>query len=253
MAQQVSLWKRMRSMFRPEAGPGDGNGSPRIALVEPAQEPEGGSAGPLKRVSGSKSTSWRQRRLAKRAQIRETSLRMVALADAMQQHFRRQDQRSAELTDSLERVGGILEQLAESQRSQGEYLRTIAAHTDTAGKHAAALSETLGRVPDSLVNQAEAIRNLARQLEVARESDAQLRQSLQGFGRAVDTLGSSSTVQVEVLERLSTAQGQQQESLTVLVREQSRRFLVVIIVAAVLALGALAALSLALAMRPAAQ
>ncbi|MCK4341082.1 MAG: hypothetical protein KAY37_05085 [Phycisphaerae bacterium] len=186
---------------------------------------------------------WWKRRRARQAQTREVSLRLIELAGAMREHFRRQDQRAVELAGSLERVGGILEQLAEAQRSQGECLRTIAEHTDAASKHAVQLSETLGRVPDSLMTQAEAIRTVARQMELAQESHMQLMHSLQQFGQAVDTLGSSGTAQVEVLQQLNTAQREQHESMTVLVREQSRRFLLIMLFAGILALAGIAALS----------
>lgn len=178
-----------------------------------------------------------------RAPAREASLKLTELADAMEEHFRRQDQRAAELAGWLERMGGTLERLAAAQQAQGEFLRSIAGHAEAASKHSAALATTLGRVPESLLAQAEAIRTVARQLEIGHEADNQLMHSLQQFGRAVDTLGSSGTAQVEVLQRLSNAQGQQHEAFAGLVREQGRRFLALAVIAAVLALAALAALA----------
>jgi acetyl-CoA acetyltransferase len=121
--------------------------------------------------------------------------------------------------------------------------------TEAAGKSTAALNAALGRMPESLASQAEAIRTVARQMEISHESDNQLMHSLQQFGRAVDTLGSSGTAQVEVLQRLNAAQRDQHEALSGLVREQSRRFLVILAITAVLALAVLGALVAAFALR----
>ena len=88
-----------------------------------------------------------------------------------------------------------------------------------------------------------------RQLQVGQESDTQLTQSLQQFGRAVDTLGSAGTSQVEMLQRLNAAQREQHEALVTLVREQSRRFMLILVVGAILAVAALAALALPFALQ----
>jgi hypothetical protein len=237
MAEQVSFWQRMRSILNPGAELRDGPGTNR---------PAGGAL--EKRGIHPGGTSW-WRRPARNAQRQELALRMVELAEALQQHFKAQDTRSAELTGSLARVGGVLEQLAEAQRSQGECLRAIADHTEAAGKSTAALTSALGRMPESLAAQAEAIRTVARQMEIAHESDNQLMHSLQQFGRAVDTLGSSGTAQVEVLQRLNAAEREQHEALSTLVREQSRRFVVILAITAVLALAVLGALVAAFALR----
>ena len=230
MAEPISFWRRVGNLFRPGGDATDGNGA-------------GESSGAITAAAPAQAAGW-LRRPAKAAQAREVALHVAELADAMQQYFRQQDQRAAELAGSLNRVGGVLEQLAESQRSHGDYLRTIAEQTESAGKNAAALTATVSRVPESLLAQADAIRTVARQLEISQEADTQLMHSLQQFGRAVDTLGSSGTAQVEVLQRLNHAQQQQHEAFSALVREQSRRFTVVFAVAAglvVLAVGALAA------------
>ena len=135
------------------------------------------------------------------AQLRIVSERVVALADAMQRHFQQQDAHAAEVAGALGRVGNVLEQLAQTQQAQGACLQTLAAQSESTGKHVAALSDTAGRIPESLLTQAEAIRTVARQIEVGQETDTQLVQSLQTFGRAVDALGAAGATQVETLQR----------------------------------------------------
>lgn len=245
MAAQFSFWQRVGSLFRSDTGLDRGRPT---GAIESRGRLESTISGPRDHGGNHPEPFWR-RHAARSAQARETALRVVELAEAMQQHFRQQDQRAAELAGSLDRVGSTLEQLAAAQRAHGDYLRSIAEHTESAGKNATALTATLSRVPESLLAQAEAIRTVARHLEIAQEADTQLMHSLQQFGRAVDTLGSSGTAQVEVLQRLNAAQHEQQAAMTALVREQSRRYLLVLIITGVLAVGALAALITLVALR----
>ncbi|MEW6249145.1 MAG: hypothetical protein AB1716_00735 [Planctomycetota bacterium] len=226
MGQPIPFWQRVSRLFR--SGNSDHGGVTILAPPSPpAHDPH------ATRASGP-APWWRPQ--ARRAQTLAAATRLTEVAEALQDHFRRQDQRAAELSGALERVGGVLAQLAENQRAQGEYLRTIAEHTDAAARHAAAVTTTLARVPDALNAQADAIRTVARQFEIAQESDNQLMHSLQQFGRAVDTLGTSGNAQVEALQRLSGAQQRQHEAFGALVQEQHRRYLVIVIVSGVLAL-----------------
>ncbi len=250
MAKPGSLWQRVGGLFRPDYPPSAtlSNLAGR-ATVGTTPTPRDGTQRVLAPAPQPQSVSWWQRRQVRQMQMREASRRVVQLADELERYFRRQDERAAELTGSLGHVGGVLEQLAETQRSHGECLRGIAQHTEAGVKHSAMLTETLGRLPDSLVTQAEAIRAVARQLQLGLESDTQLTQSLQQFGRAVDTLGSAGTSQVEMLQRLNAAQREQHDALLTLVREQSRRFMLILVVGAILAVAALAALALPLALQ----
>ncbi len=249
MAATTSFWQRLSSVLRPgvlPTTPSDGDGQPVIVAGADDAEldrPVPGDAG-----GEVQTISWWRRRLARQAQAREVSLHVIALAGALQTHFRSQDEHAADLAQALQRVGGTLEQLATTQRAQGECLQTIAQHTDAAGRQAAALSDTLRRVPESLLAQAEALRTVARNLEISQETDTQLMHSLQRFGQAVSTLGAAGTAQVETLQHLHAAQGEQHVAFAALVRQQSRRFLLVLLVGGVLAVAGLAGLAVTLAL-----
>ncbi len=230
----VSFWQRLAQVFRPDAAT---DGEPMLVEQAPARPARGGELAPS---SG---------RLLKPAAPRDVAVRMIELVDAMQDHFHRQDARALELAGSLDRLGGTLEQLAQTQRSQGDYLKAIAGHSETAARNACAATDTLGRIPDSLLAQAEAIRTVARQVELSQESDRQFIESLQHFGQAVNTLGSAGTAQVEALQRMSAAQVSQHDALVAMAREHNRRFLVVVIALGVLVIAGLTAATVLLALR----
>ncbi len=223
-----SFWQRVGSLFTSQTADVGGFGA--AAVFEPADRTAAAPRSVRPAVGGPPADppptalAWWRRRQERQNQTREMALRLVALADAMQEHFRRQDERAAGMTSALERVGGILEQLAETQRAHGECLRAIAEHAATTQRQTANLSETLARIPDSLLTQAEAIRTVAVQLDVAQETDTQLHHTLQQFSRAVDALGASGAAQARVLENLSAAQQHQHEAVVTLVHDVRRRW-----------------------------
>ncbi len=247
---ETSFWQRVSSVLRPGgrwSATSDGNG--KNGIIQGRNDTTLSPVPTVEPAAGFREIPWWRRRAVRQAQTREASLRVIALADGLQQHFQQQDQRSAELSQSLQRVGTVLEQLAETQRVQGECLRSIATQTDAAGRHAAVISETLRRLPEALSTQAEAIRAVGKHLEISQESDTQLMHSMQRFGQAVGTLSAAGTTQVEALQHLQAAQREQHDAFSALVREQSRRFMAVLLIGAVLAVAGLAALGVTLTVR----
>ena len=241
MSKPAGFWGRFRKMFGAERTPDSGGGVGVIdsVVADAADVPE---APPMDEATAQ--TSWLRR--SGPQQMRDVSQRMVALADSMQDHFERQDERAADLARSLSRVSDTLENLAQSQQSHTDILKAIAAQTEATGKHTAALSDTVGRIPDSLLTQAEAIRTVGDQLQKSQELDGQLLQSLSSFSRAVDALGSAGTAQVQTLQKLSSAQHDQHEAFTALVQEQTKRFVIVLIIAGVVGVASLVGLIIAL-------
>lgn len=235
-----SFWKRVQNMFT--AKPARSEEPDDIG--EGPETPEGDGTG-LDLASG-KESAWRWR---SGPAMRDLAQRMVDLADNMQQYIDKQDQRAADFGGALERVCTTLEQLAEAQRAQGQTLQAIANQTEATGKHTAGLADTVGRIPESLLSQAEAVRTVAQQLEANQQTDAQLMQSLQTFGRAVDALGSAGNAQIESLQKLNATQSEHQEAFATLVREQGQRFMWIIVIAAVLGIASIAALIVALALQ----
>ncbi len=247
MAGHSSIWKRIGSLFTSEtaAMPASTGSGPAVVTAEAVKPAECR----LELSSESGNGSWWRRWPNRKAPAGELAMRFVELSEAMQEHFRRQDARAAELASSLDRVGRVLEQLAQTQQSQGECLRTIAEHAAAAGKNTASLADALGRIPESLLTQAEAIRTVAMQLDLAQETDTQLLHSLQQFGKAIDALGSSGGAQVAALQSLSAAQREQHAAFSNLVRAQTQRFTVALGVVALVGLAALVGLGWLVAVR----
>jgi hypothetical protein len=169
--------------------------------------------------------------------------RVLELLDLMRLHFERQDQRAVELAAGVERVGSTLEQLAGTQRTQGECLASIVGRVEDAARASKGLSSMLAEVPASLQAQAEAVRTVARQMEASRATDAELVGSLQQFSHAADSLRNAGTVQTETLQRLHDTGERQTASLQAFVRQQTRLLLLITGIVVVFGLGAIGTLS----------
>lgn len=234
-----SLWQRLFNHSSVEGIAPSANG------VDGASDLEASTAVTIKRPSASneEKTPWWNRRSERTALVRENAQRAGDLMDAMESHFRTQDERGRQMIESVQNVARVLEQFTEQQRTQGDALRSIAQDVVTARQHTAIVSESISRVPQTLQAQGEALRALGTRLEASREGEERLTQSLQTFGTAVDALRGSSHAQVEMLARLSADEREQRDALTSLVKSQSRALMLISIVGSAVLLLTLAALA----------
>jgi hypothetical protein len=236
MSEPTSFWQRIGRFF--SGGDADGQHVAEAGEARERGAPEQSSA--LDGAPPSQSAGGFLSRL-RRHDSHELQLagyrRMAELMDSLQEHYRRQDERAGRAEQQTERIAGFLQQLAESSRQQQEHVRAMADNVSQSSRHTAGMSESLSLLPPLLQAEADAVRSMVRQMDVAQESDTQLMYSLQKLGQAVEALNAAGAAQVQTLERLSASERQQR------VREQTRRFFVIMVVAAILGVGALAALS----------
>ncbi len=189
---------------------------------------------------------------AGRSELREGYRRTLELMDAMRMHFERQDRRFEQLAAGVDRVAQTLERLEVTARIQGESLSGIAEQSEGANRHAATLAATLLELPASMQAQVDAVRTIARQMEVSSEVSGQLVHSLQRVSHAAETLRDTNATQLTSLQQAIAGEGKRHEALTGFIREQSRRLTVITIVAAaagIIAIGGLVTMTVLLLAR----
>jgi chromosome segregation ATPase len=240
MSSDTSFWKRLGNILRADGR--NRNGNSGVQCVTPTESVSGNGRERIDADSRSSLLPWVRRKKAIE-RLDERYQRMLELIDAMRGHFEAQDCRAAEVTAGLERVGGTLDRLADTQQAQCDGIASIVARVDDAARSSTGLTTMLAEMPASLQAQAEAVHAVARQMEATRAADAQLTGSLQRFGQAADSLGKSGAAQVESLQRLHETSADQKESLQVFVHQQTRLLLIITVSVAVLGLGAIGALA----------
>lgn len=207
MKSDTSFWRRLGDMFR-------GNHAD--------DSDRGGEAGQLRRAPSNQ-------------ELRENYKRVTDLMDSLEQHFTRQDDRAAHLIQAVDRVGNVLEQIANEQAEQRASLQTLARQVDGADSMLGQLNGSLRRLPDALRTQAEAVQAISHQVEIAQEADHRVAHALLELGQSVDTLGTSSTTQAEILRDIGQRGADQQRWLEN-VSQQGRKLVLVLVIALVLAL-----------------
>lgn len=238
----TSFWKRIAESFRIGSETVVHADAPQGALVVRATEHANGNGNGHRGGHEPLRLGWFSG--AGRNELREGYRRSLELMDAMRLHFERQDRRAEQLAAAVGRVAETLERLELTARTHGESIAGIAQHAESANRHSAALSATLTELPGSIQAQADAVRVVARQMEVSSEVSGQLVHSLQRVNQAADTLRDASATQLTTLERTVAVDGERHDALKTFIQVQSRRLTTITVIAGVscvLALGGLTA------------
>ncbi|MBL8879511.1 MAG: hypothetical protein JNG88_10365, partial [Phycisphaerales bacterium] len=168
MSTQVSFWKRLSSVFRADMPTTRGGEGPLL------------NAGPATSVEDRSLLRWL--RGDGRSSRRERASAMMHL---LEQHLQQQDQRAAQLSASVDRVAGMLEQIASAQRSQTDVLRTIADQVERSSGHVAAAAQSISQIPASMKSQADALHIVIDEMQQNRAQGGELVQSLRRVGDVV--------------------------------------------------------------------
>ncbi|MCB9867581.1 MAG: hypothetical protein H6816_13230 [Phycisphaerales bacterium] len=170
--------------------------------------------------------------------------KVIDLIDAIKRHQQGQAERATEVTEALTRMSATLERIDGGGQQQSEHLAAIAEEIRIAGRHAAKWEEALCEFPRMAEAQREALGAVSRQMEDAGRRDKELTGSLASFREAVQTLGDTTTASTVALKDLQRASLEQQAQTAALIRAQSRRFTILLVVTLVLAAaGIIAALA----------
>lgn len=230
MSAQVSFWKRLSSVFRPEFP--TSRGGMDGAILNSASDRTADDRSLLRWLRGDGRSSKRER--------------ANAVMHLLEQHLQQQDQRAAQLSASVDRVAGMLEQIAIAQRGQTEVLRTIADQVERSSGHASSTAQSLSQLPGTMKAQADALQVVIGEMQQNRAQGGEFVKTLRGYGDAVEGVRTATTSQADTLRRMHEAQEKNREAVTRLVRDQSGRVSLVFTVAALLGFAALTGLAVTL-------
>jgi hypothetical protein len=239
--QQASFWTRVGHWIRP--------GTSRQALAElPDASPpslDGDGADPVETEA-----SVRTQPLALRRRPREDVLtrledgfnRVVNLCDSLNVHFTLQEERTAQVADSLRRVAGDMSRLATVVENQGETLHAVVGQLQAGNDHNQKVQELFQHVAKLTEAQRQALAVVAQQVDGARQTDERIAESLGTFQKAITILGEACNESTVSLRQLRTQQAAGDEQLARLVDRQGRRFVMLFIVTVLLAISGIAGL-----------
>lgn len=168
---------------------------------------------------------------------------LTELMGGIRDNLERQGERQDELLGHLSRLPGLLEQLPESARMQGETLKAL--HQELAAQHTnqQRLTEILDHVSKSSSAQHEALDGLNDRMDRARQTDEQISSNLHNVGTTMQDLGRSTTAGAEMMESLRDNMSSRDNDLQQVLTKQATRFTVMLSIAIFLSIAALVAVA----------
>lgn len=221
--QRASFWTRVGHWIRPSAGdaayaPVDGSAeSADTDLAEPVEAEAGGRPAPtLVRRRGREDTLTR---------LEEGFEKVVNLCDSLNVHFTLQEERSAQIADSLGRVAADMSGLARSVGDQSETLRAIVEHLESGNHRAARVEELCSHFAKLTEAQRQSLAVVSQQVESSRRTDEEIAQSLRTFQESICVLGQSCAESTDALRQMRGEASARDDRLAATMDRASRRFL----------------------------
>jgi chromosome segregation ATPase len=240
-----NLWTKFSERFRSRFGDSDGaNGSrlPEVGsdglLTAPAQYPTDNGDEVIEGKSGALSR-WAKKDQAIK-QLQEGYDRVTGLIEEVHNHLVTQGERGDRICTSLEQIAKSVSDTPTLTRQQSQRLDTIGTQIETTNLRTQQLAESVQEVPKIIRLQSDSLSGIARQLEMAQEQGVLANQTMDKLCGAIQTLNDSSNAQAKALWSMNATAGEQNDLLTQLVRRQSRLFIALVVICALMAAGSIA-------------
>ena len=166
--------------------------------------------------------------------------RVVNLCDSLNVHFTLQEERTAQIADSLKLVAGDMSKLATAVHDQGSTLRSIAVQLETGNDRNEQMEKMFRHFSKMTEAQRQALAVVSQQVDSARETDQRIGESLELFHQAFTTLGEACTESTTLLRQLRTEQAASDLRLSHVIERQNQRFVLLFAVTLVVAVSGIA-------------
>ncbi len=242
--QRASFWSRVGHWIRPGSPePGDRGGddperpdglieSAEVDVVDPAETDAQTKVPPV--------PTKRRQREEDLARLEDGFDRVVNLCDSLNVHFTLQEERSAQIADSLRRVAGDMSKLVTVVGNQSETLQAVVSQLQTGNDRSRRLEELCGHFSKLTEAQRQALAVVAQQVDGARKTDERITESLGTFHTAITTMGNACTESTEALRQLRTEQAAGDERIARLVEQQGKRFVLLFAITLLVAVSGIA-------------
>jgi len=225
----------------------------------PAVGENGLLAGPAEPIVGSESepaadkppgalARWTKRDQAL-TQLQEGYERVNQLIADMQRHMVSQSERTERMCNSLEQLSRSMAEVPAVSEQQARTLESIVGQLETANTRTQQLAGAVGELPKVARAQTETLTGINRQLEMVGEQSVVTCQTMEKVGTAISSVGDTSGAQTKILKQMNYRVDEQNERINQLIASQGKRFVMLFVVTALLAVAAIAAVVVSLALR----
>lgn len=244
MAAKVSLWSRIARLVNPLH---HDEGTPALALsnpglLDPTAEEETGRA---EAGNATRLLPWRRRDKVLE-QMQHGHDRVLGMVELIQEHLALQNKRSIQVTELLTELTRGAEEAPKATREQAEGLRLLAGQMEVANRNNQAIVGALADLPRAAAAQKQAMDTIAVQVRASSVTTERLSDRLESVGQVVSRLGESLKEQILTLRTIQQTAHQQEATLVAVLDRQTQRFTVLTIAVIALATISVAALTIRL-------
>lgn len=183
-------------------------------------------------------------------QLQEGYEKVTRVIEEIQKHMAQQGDRSERICTALEHLARAMSDTPAIARQQAQTLDVIAAQLEASNARTQLLADAIHEIPKATRGQSETLSGINKQLEVSNEQAVMAAQTMDRLGTNIRTLGDSTLAQGEILREMNAKAAEQNQQLTLLIANQSRRFLMLFVVTVVMAVAAIATGLIGLTLRP---
>jgi len=193
-------------------------------------------------------TRWSKRDQAL-AQLQEGYERVNQLIADIQGHMANQSERSDRMCNSLEQLSRSMADLPAVSQQQARMLESIVGQLETANTRTQQLTGAVAELPKVARAQTETLTGINRQLEMVGEQSVVTSQTMEKIGTAISSVGDTSSAQTKILKQMNYRVDEQNERINQLIASQGKRFVLLFIATALLAVAAIAAVVASVVLR----
>jgi len=224
--ERRGFWARMSDWFRPSGGNSTRrqNGESELPTdLEQSGEVETGI------MIGSESGVGTRMRLSRPAQVQrleEEYIRVAQLVESVGRHIEQQGQRTEQIAGSLNRLAESLSDLPTILRAHTDAMSGIRDNLAGTIDFTKRIDENLSQLPRIADAQRETMVSIGRGLEASRQSDERITTVLDGCHRGLSQLADATGASAKALQELRWDTASREERVAVIMRDQTRRFMI---------------------------
>ncbi|UCF32424.1 MAG: hypothetical protein JSV78_08805 [Phycisphaerales bacterium] len=230
--QAQTLWSRMGSWFK-VTGRNDGNNPDmRHTTISNANRPFSADPDSDHKTAPSHAQEAiiapTPRALSKRElsleRLQDGYQKTVDVIETIQEHLKRQDDRSALMVQALTRLADDLSHLPESSHAQQQALSGIREQLEAESVRARRLDENLAQWPRIADAQREIIVSVRHELDNSRQSTDRLSNTLTGLRETMSALDENTNASSTLLRQMHADSSAREARLATLLDQQTRQF-----------------------------
>ncbi|MBI1827138.1 MAG: hypothetical protein HY287_18100 [Planctomycetes bacterium] len=224
--ERRGFWERMSGWFRPSSGNAarrqNGEGD-LLTDLEPANANATETGIMVGAESGAK---MRLSRPAQVQRLEEEYIRVAQLVESVGRHIEQQGQRTEQIAGSLNRLAESLAEMPTILRSHTDALSGIRDNLAGTADFTKRIDENLSQLPRIADAQRETMVSIGRGLEASRQSDERITTVLDGCHKGLSQLADATGASAKALQELRWDTASREERVAVIMRDQTRRFMI---------------------------